>query len=109
MTVVRYILPAIRAKLAKELIEKHGLRSKDAAEMLGLTQAAISQYMSSKRGQQGIDLIERSKDAEAVIDELVERIVMGNFNVDQEVEYVCKICEILRKDGIINLEVLLLR
>ncbi len=102
MVIVRYVLPAIRAKLARELIERYGYRSKDAAEMLGITQAAVSQYMNSKRGQQGINIIETSKNAEAVIHELVEKIVVGEFNVDQEVEYVCKICEILRKDGVIT-------
>jgi hypothetical protein len=101
MIIVRYILPAIRAKLAMKLVEKRGFRSKEAAEMLGLTQAAISQYMNSKRGQQGIKLIESSKNAEAVIDELVEKIVDGDFDFDLEVEYVCMICDILRREKVI--------
>lgn len=104
MTVVRYILPAIRAKLAKELVNKYGYRSKDAAEILGLTQAAVSQYMNSKRGQQGIELIESSKNAEAVIEELLEKITGGKFDFDKEVEYLCKICEILRSENVISFE-----
>ena len=104
MVIVRYVLPAIRAKLAKELVERYGFRSKEAAEMLGLTQAAVSQYMNSKRGQQGIKLIESSRNAEAVITELLDKIVNGEFDFNKEVEYLCRICEILRKDEVVSFE-----
>lgn len=98
MVIVKYLLPAIRAKLVKELIEEHNFRSKDAAEILGLTQAAVSQYLSSKRGQQGIRLIENSDEAEEVIEEILERIVTGKFHLDEEVDYMCRLCEILKEE-----------
>jgi len=44
-----YVLPQIRAELARELVER-GLSQKDAAEKLGLTPAAVSQYLHKKRG-----------------------------------------------------------
>ena len=43
-----YVLPKIRADLAKELI-KNGVSQKDTAELLGLTQSAVSQYVHKKR------------------------------------------------------------
>ena len=43
-----YVLPQIRADLARELV-KGGLSQKEAAERLGVTPAAVSQYMSRKR------------------------------------------------------------
>jgi len=46
---IRYILPAIRRELAKTLIEEHNLSQKEVAKILGLTEAAISQYQHSKR------------------------------------------------------------
>ncbi len=98
MVVVRYILPAIRAKLVKELTESYNFRSKDAADALGLTQAAVSQYLSSKRGRQGLELIESSDEAEEVIKEILEKIVAGRFHVDEEIEYMCKLCEILKEE-----------
>jgi len=96
MTIVKYLLPAIRAKLAKDLVEKHNFRTKDAAEALGLTQAAVSQYISSKRGRQGIRLLEESKEAVEVINSILDKIINGKFKVEDEVEYICKLCEILR-------------
>ncbi len=49
---VRYILPAIRRELARIFIEEHKLNQKEAAKMLGLTEAAISQYQHFKRAKE---------------------------------------------------------
>ena len=45
------VFPAVRRELAKALITEQGLKQKDAAELLGITEAAVSQYLSAKRGQ----------------------------------------------------------
>ena len=49
---VRYILPAIRRELAKIFINDHKLSQKQAANILGLTEAAVSQYQHSKRAKE---------------------------------------------------------
>jgi predicted transcriptional regulator len=49
---VRYILPAIRRELARIFIQEHKLSQKDAAKLLGLTEAAVSQYQHSKRAKE---------------------------------------------------------
>lgn len=46
---VWYILPAIRKELAKFLIKDFNLKQKEAASLLGLTEAAVSQYVKEKR------------------------------------------------------------
>jgi len=43
-------LPAIRRAFALVLINTHGLNQRDAAEKLGVTPAAICQYLAKKRG-----------------------------------------------------------
>ena len=48
---VRYILPAIRFMIAKTLIEKYGFSQSAVAEILGVTQPAVSYYVRSRRGQ----------------------------------------------------------
>ena len=45
---VWYIIPAIRKGLAEEML-KRDLRQKEIAGRLGITEAAVSQYMKSKR------------------------------------------------------------
>ena len=46
----KYILPTIRGLIAKDLVKEHGFSQSHAAKVLGITQAAVSQYISSKRG-----------------------------------------------------------
>jgi len=49
-TAGKYILPVFKSLVAKELINTHHLTQVEAAQKLGTTQAAISQYVCSKRG-----------------------------------------------------------
>ena len=49
---VRYILPAIRRELARIFIKENKLSQKEAAKLLGLTEAAVSQYQHSKRAKE---------------------------------------------------------
>ncbi|HKQ22108.1 MAG TPA: helix-turn-helix domain-containing protein [Nitrososphaeraceae archaeon] len=45
----KLLIPAVRAILSKELIEK-GLKEEEVARMLGITQAAVSNYLRGTRG-----------------------------------------------------------
>lgn len=44
----RFILPAVRKVIVFELL-KRGMKSKEIAKILGITPAAISQYIKGKR------------------------------------------------------------
>ena len=46
---VWYIIPAVRKELAKLLTKKYGLSYEKAGNALGISKAAISQYLSNKR------------------------------------------------------------
>jgi predicted transcriptional regulator len=46
---VKVVLPAIRALMARTIVEKHGMKERQAAEILGLSQSAISRYTSKQR------------------------------------------------------------
>ena len=52
--IARYVLPIFRSSIARELIEKYNYTEVETAKKLGITQAAISQYLHSKRGCKGI-------------------------------------------------------
>ena len=47
---IQIILPAIRKELARVLVEEKNMKQKEVAQMLGVTESAISQYMRDKRG-----------------------------------------------------------
>lgn len=46
----KLLIPAIRAILSKELVIEKGLKEEEVARMLGITQAAVSNYLRGVRG-----------------------------------------------------------
>jgi len=48
---VWYLLPALRRALSQFFKEEYNLKQKDIADLLGLTEAAVSQYTRAKRGK----------------------------------------------------------
>src|SRR4030042_3098194 len=53
-TVGKYVMPVFRSLVAKELVQTHHLTQAETAQKLGTTQAAISQYVNSKRAAKSI-------------------------------------------------------
>lgn len=47
---VWYILPVIRRELSRILVKEKRLTQKETAKLLSITEGAVSQYLSSKRG-----------------------------------------------------------
>jgi len=46
---VWYIIPAVRKELAKQLTSKYEMSFEQAGNILGISKAAVSQYLSNKR------------------------------------------------------------
>ncbi|MBC7129760.1 transcriptional regulator [Candidatus Bathyarchaeota archaeon] len=98
VTVVKYLLPAIRVLVTKELIEKYNLRKIDASEKMELTPAAITQYFKGERGSTLAYEITRSKNAMKMISELAETIAKEEANPENLIEKLCEICTIIRNE-----------
>jgi len=90
--IVWEVLPCIRAALAEELI-KRGLSQKEISKMLGITQAAVSQYTSKKRGPK----LNFQEDAKEEIKKLADDLVHGS--VDDFIARICRICTVVRTEG----------
>ena len=86
-------LPVIRKEIAESMIRDYGLSQKETAEKLGITPAAVCQYVSRKRGR--IDITDTSILSEIKISakSIIEN---GNTNVIPET---CRICKLLRASG----------
>jgi predicted transcriptional regulator len=89
----KYVLPVFRSMLAKELVQKYHLSQTAAAKKLGTTQAAVSQYLNSKRAYKGMEQVEEFLPkiqvmAEETARKLVDKeIAAGDITVD-----FCKLC-----------------
>src|SRR2546428_6952349 len=59
------LIPAVRAILAKKLIREYSLKEEDVAKVLGITQAAVSNYVRGTRGD--IELISKLESVREVI------------------------------------------
>lgn len=103
--VARYLLPIFRSLVAKELIEKYDFTQMDAAEKLGTTQAAISQYIHSKRGYKGAELFDDIiPTIQKLAHETAKDIATGKIDSDAAILNFCKLCASLREKGKISKE-----
>ena len=91
-------LPVIRKEIAESMINNFGLNQKEAANKLGVTPAAVCQYLSKKRGK--IKIVD-----ENIIEEInksAERIIQNEDGA--VVSETCRICKILISRGVFPLE-----
>lgn len=89
---VWYVLPALRKEIAKEL-RKLGLPSTEIAKKLGITKAAVSQYLSGKRGLQ----LKFDKETRKMINTSAKVILNGSDAIPE----IKKISKHLIKNGFI--------
>jgi len=94
--IVWHLLPAIRSELAKA-IKKERFTQKEIAEKLGITPAAVSQYMSEKRGHD----IEFPDNIKEMIKALAKRIVEEDLSEFVIMQEICMICLEARKSEIL--------
>jgi predicted transcriptional regulator len=82
---VWYLIPALRREFAKIFIKDYKLSQKKSAELLGITEAAISQYLNSKRGNE----IKFSKKEMDIIKESAKKIVKDKENIMRVLYELC--------------------
>jgi predicted transcriptional regulator len=97
-SVARHILPLYRAFVAKELIEKYDYTQMKAAKKLGTTQAAISQYINSKRGRRGIpNYDEVAPKIKKIAVKVAKRMATTEMSREEFSESFCELCQVLQK------------
>lgn len=88
-TLVRKMLPGMRAEMVSRLVIGRGLSQSEAARRLGVTRAAISQYVSKKRG--GSD-VQFSSEISAIIDRWALAVDTGESDIN-----LCDVCKCAHK------------
>ncbi len=96
---VKCALPAVRAMIAKELVTKHNLKQAEAAELLGVSQPAISLYSRKIRGK-AINL-ENDQDVKTLIEKLSNIIAEKNLSHKEFTVRFCEICRTIRAKGLL--------
>jgi predicted transcriptional regulator len=88
------VVPAIRALLAIELIETHRVKQREVAEMLGITQTAISKYSHRVRGR--ILSIEEDE-VRMLIANTADSLASGAMTRTDLVKQICATCRLVRE------------
>jgi predicted transcriptional regulator len=93
------VLPTVRALVARRLVEVHGLSQQQAADRLGSTQPAISQYKREIRGFKTSVLTGDPKIVQ-MIDSISKRMTSGELDQQEAALEFCSICRHMRSTGI---------
>lgn len=94
--VVWYVIPSIRSELAKELLNL-GMKQKQISELLDITQPAVSQYISDKRGH-GIKFDDHTQN---MIRLLAKDLIEQDLDQGAIIRRVCEICKNVKSEEII--------
>ncbi len=89
----KYVLPIFRSLLAKELVQKYHLSQTETAKKLGTTQAAVSQYLSSKRAYKGMEQAEEFlPKLQAMAEETAKKLVNKEISGADITVGFCSLC-----------------
>ena len=97
--VAKLAIPAIRALIARRLMAVYGLTQKQVADKLGITQAAVSNYVNGKRGI--TFRVEDYPEVEQGISELSKALAKGKANESTIMTRITEICDYIRLQRLI--------
>jgi predicted transcriptional regulator len=95
---VRSVIPAVKALIAKQLMEEQGLKQDQVAELLGISQSAVSKYSRKVRGHAiRVDDIEEIR---PFINGMVILLLDRTHQSAQLLHLFCQACVAIRKTSL---------
>ena len=102
-TVTRLVLPLYRSLVAKELLSKYNFTQVKAAEKLGTSQAAISQYLNSKRGRKEASTSEEFITiVKTAAENVAKLLATTKMNTEEFRDSFCNLCSELKNSNMIS-------
>ena len=95
---VKSVIPAIRAALAKELVETYSLKQDQVAEILGVSQSAVSKYTRQVRGH--VIEIDKTEGLQPHMKNMIKLLVNGSSKRTEFLALFCQMCIIVRENGL---------
>ena len=93
--VIKFVLPAFRSTVARSLINDYDRTQIETAKLLGTTQAAVSYYMSERRGGK-IRIFERNELVRHAATEVAKGLASGDMTSKEATFNFCQLCTKLR-------------
>ena len=96
------LIPAIRSILARKLIQEFYLKEEDVAKVLGVTQAAISNYVRGTRGDQGLAAkLAAVEEVRRMIDDIARDLAANKAYTPSTMAKFVQLCNYMRYTFII--------
>jgi predicted transcriptional regulator len=88
--VLKNFIPAVRVAVAKQLATRYNFNQVEIAELLGITQAAVSKYLAGNYSL-AIKLLEQTPRIKEISRQIVGKIVLKKRK--EKADLICKICK----------------
>ncbi len=95
---VKSVVPAVKALMAKELVETHKLRQDEVAKLLGISQSAVSKYTNRVRGH--VINIAEVQQVKPYIDKMLVLLVKGGCQRREFLGLFCRACGAVRRTSL---------
>jgi len=95
---VKSVVPSIRAFVAIELTQSYSMKQNDVAELLGITQTAVSKYTRQVRG--AVLKIDQTKEIQSMMKEIARQLANGHTKRQDLAVKFCEVCKTVRQNGI---------
>ena len=92
---VKSVIPAIKASLVRELAKKD-FKQGDIAQLLGISQSAVSKYIRKIRGN--VIKLDNLAEIDPLINDMVKILLKEKFQREKILKRVCEACYIIRKN-----------
>jgi len=95
---VRTVSPALRALIAQTLLEKHDLKEVEVAQVLGISQSAVSKYNRRVRGTTiPIDVI---PEIQTITSKMATMLLTNPVQQMEIMRLFCQACTLIRSKGL---------
>jgi predicted transcriptional regulator len=88
------VVPAVRALIAKVLVDKRSLNQDQAAEVLGISQSAVSKYTRNVRGY--TVKLDDIREIEPIINKIADMLISRTYDRKELLDSFCTACMIIR-------------
>ncbi len=98
-TGVKTVLPAMKALMARNIVEKHGMKEQQVANVLGLSQSAVSRYLNKSRGT--LISLEKMPEVQNIVDKMTAFLINEPQKQNEILRLFCNACQIIRENGLL--------
>jgi len=95
---VKSVVPSIRAFVATELTQSYNMKQNDVAELLGITQTAVSKYTRQVRG--AALKIDQTEEIQSMMKKIAKQLSNQEITRQDLIIKFCEVCKVVRKNGI---------